>query len=340
MKSTVLITGGAGYVGSHTAYLMAQKGYEVIILDTFLHNQQFDPHWATLIKKDFANKPTLKKIFTNHRIKAVIHFAAFIEVGKSVKDPLCFYQNNVVKTIALLESMIKYGVKNIIFSSSCAVYGIPQYLPLNEQHPKKPISPYGKNKLIIEMALEDFSKAYGLNYVSLRYFNAAGAMPQYGLGEQHEPETHIIPLIFRAAARKKPFSVFGGDYQTKDGSCIRDYVHVWDLAQAHWLAYEYLKNKNSSDCLNLGTGKGFSVKQLIETTQQKCKITIETVFTQKRPGDPPILIADPSKAKNKLGWEPRYGLEEIITSAYAFENRKRELKNQKSINFDQSEISR
>jgi len=320
MTKAILITGGAGYIGSHTSFLMAQKGYKVIILDNFVHDQIFNPQWATVIKKDFSDKKTLDMIFSNYKIEAVMHFAAFIEVGKSIKNPMKFYKNNVSKTISLIESMITYGVNKFIFSSSCAIYGNPQELPITENHPKNPISPYGKNKLMIEMALEDFNQAYGLQFISLRYFNAAGSMPHYGLGEQHKPETHVIPLILTAAFEQKPFYIFGTKYQTKDGSCIRDFVHVWDIANAHWLALENLNKKNPSDCFNLGTGEGFSVKQLINTVEKICRTKIKTLTKNKRIGDPPILIADPSKAFNILKWKPLHSdLEFIIKTAYTFQ---------------------
>lgn len=321
MKPAVLITGGAGYIGSHTAYLMHQKGYEIIILDSFVHKQKFDPEWATLIKKDFADEKTLKMIFQNYNIEAVMHFAAFIEVGESVKNPLKFYENNVAKTIKLLKVMIEHGVKKFIFSSSCAIYGSPEFLPLTEKHPKNPISPYGRNKLMVEMALEDFQKAYDLQFVALRYFNAAGAMPQWGLGEQHDPETHLIPIILRAAKKNKPFYIFGNDYQTKDGSCVRDFIHVWDIANAHWLALEYLNNGNPSDCFNLGTGNGFSVKQIVQAAKTACNLKIQILHKKRRMGDPPILIADPAKAFNVLGWQPTHSdLAFILKTAYEFEN--------------------
>ncbi|MFC1842205.1 UDP-glucose 4-epimerase GalE [Candidatus Dependentiae bacterium] len=321
MKQSILVTGGAGYIGSHTAYLLSQKGYEVIIVDSLEHKQSFTHNWAKFIKGDFSDEKILRNIFENHNIQAVMHFAAFIEVGESVKNPLRFYENNVSKTIKLLQIMLEHNIKNFIFSSSCAVYGNPQYLPLTEDHPKAPISPYGKNKLIIEMALEDFSQAYDLHYVSLRYFNAAGAMPEYGLGEQHDPETHLIPIILRAAMHNEPFYVFGSNYKTTDGSCIRDYIHVWDLADAHWLALEYLHNGNTSDSFNLGTGHGFSVNQIVDAIKQVCRLKINITHKKRRAGDPPILVADPQKARNNLSWRPQYSdLELIIKTAYEFES--------------------
>jgi UDP-glucose 4-epimerase len=324
MQPTILVTGGAGYIGSHTAYLLAQQGYQVIIIDSFIHNQYFNPRWATVIKSDFADTVALEKIFTTYNIHAVMHFAAYIEVGESVKNPLKFYENNVSKTITLLQKMLEHGVNNIIFSSSCAVYGIPERLPLTEDHPKNPISPYGKTKFMIETILQDADDTYGLHYVALRYFNAAGALPEECLGEQHKPETHIIPLLLCAALQESPFTIFGNDYETKDGTAIRDYLHVLDIAQAHLCALQHLEHGNPSDCFNLGTGSGVSVKEMIETIEEIIRTPIKKVWEQRRAGDPAVLVADPSKAQNILQWQPRYSdLNFILQSARAFANRER-----------------
>ncbi len=228
--NTILITGGAGYIGSHTAYLLSQLGNKIIIIDKLLQQQTFPHSWAMLIKEDFGNESVLTEIFTKNPIDAVIHFAAFIEVGESVKKPKEFYDNNLIKTLTLLNTMLKHNIKKFIFSSSCAIYGEPVKTPMDETNPYKPISPYGKNKLSVEFALQDYAVAYNLEYVALRYFNAAGAMPDVGLGEQHIPETHIIPLMIRAIKQEKPFKIFGTDYTTTDGTCIRDYIHVKNLA--------------------------------------------------------------------------------------------------------------
>lgn len=327
MKQTILITGGAGYIGSHTAYLMANSGYNVVIIDSLEYGQDFNYNWATFIKGDFADEKILKNIFENFNIKAVMHFAAFIEVGESVKNPLKFYENNVLKTIKLLKIMLEYGVNKFIFSSSCAVYGNPQFLPLTEEHPKNPISPYGKNKLIVEMALEDFDRAYGLKYVNLRYFNAAGALPKIGLGENHKPETHIIPLVLRAAMEGREFNIFGNNYETKDGTCLRDYIHVLDLAHAHKLAFEYLDAgdflENNSNSFNLGSGDGFSVLEICSRVDKICNLEVKITYKNKREGDPAILVANPSKALSILGWQTRYSsLENIIKSAFEYEQLK------------------
>lgn len=323
MATTILVTGGAGYIGSHTAWLLAQKGYNIIVLDDFLHDQTFNPSWATIIKSDFADSNILQTIFSTHTIDAVMHFAAFIEVGKSVTDPLSFYHNNVAKTTTLLQTMCRNDVKKIIFSSSCAVYGNPHILPLSENHPQNPISPYGRSKQMVETMLADACKAYNLSYVSLRYFNAAGALPEYGLGEQHQPETHIIPLILRAIQQQKPFTLFGTDHKTTDGTCIRDYIHVRDIAEAHWRALEHLNQEHPSDSFNLGSGKGTSILELVNAVEQICNKKIAIVHQKKREGDPPILIADSSKAHDILQWKPRYSdLHFILQTALTFENMK------------------
>jgi UDP-glucose 4-epimerase len=319
VQHTILVTGGAGYIGSHTALLLAQQGYNVIIIDDLSQHQSFQPNWATFIQADFADKQVLSELFTTTNIDVVVHFAAFIEVGQSVKEPLKFFNNNVTKTAFLLETMLKHNITKFIFSSSCAIYGKPQQLPLTEDHPKAPISPYGRNKLIIEQLLADLNKAYALNYVVLRYFNAAGAWPEYGLGEQHSPESHIIPLLIRAAQTQKPFSIFGTNYPTKDGTCIRDYLHVLDLAHAHILALHHLEAGRPSDAFNLGTGHGYSVKQIIEAVERISQVPIKTIIEDERSGDPPQLIADPTRAHNILEWGPKFSdLDFIIRSAYAF----------------------
>lgn len=319
MPQTILVIGGAGYIGSHTAYLLAQNNYNVIILDSFVHKQYFNPSWANITRGNFGDAEFLKKIFSEYTIDAVMHFAACIEVGQSVKDPLSFYKNNVSNTVQLLEVMLEHNVKQIVFSSSCAVYGTPTYLPLTEDHPKSPISPYGKTKAMVETIFEDAASAYDLKYVNLRYFNAAGALPEEQLGEQHKPETHLIPLLLEAALNHKPFSIFGSDYNTKDGTAVRDYLHVLDIAHAHLQALKHIHNNNPSDSFNLGTGTGVSVKEMVEMVQRVCHTSIKTEWHKRRAGDPPVLVADPSKAQSILQWQPRYSdLEFIIKSALAF----------------------
>ena len=319
MLPSILITGGAGYIGSHTALLLAQLGYQLIIVDSFVHKQQFAPTWATVIQQDIGNTQALDDIFASHNIQAVMHFAACIEVGQSVIDPARFYENNVKNTLGLLNCMLKHGVKKIIFSSSCAVFGSPEQPTLNEEHSKKPLSPYGNTKMMVETILEDFHKAYGLEYVILRYFNAAGAWPEHGLGEQHDPETHIIPLLLRAVLSGKPFTVFGNDYPTPDGTAIRDYVHVRDIAQAHVLALKHLEHGNPSDSFNLGTGNGISVKQMVEAVERVTHCKLPIIWGARRAGDPAILQADPTKAHTLLNWHPHYSdIDFILQSALAF----------------------
>ncbi len=339
-QPTIVVTGGAGYIGSHTALLLSQKGYKVIVLDTFKHHQHV-PHpfemttltqlihfdnleeknagQISVLTADYADTHVLAEIFENNNVLAVIHCAALIEVGESVKFPRAYYNNNVIKTCTLLETMLDHQVKNIIFSSSCAVYGNPVEMPISETHPKNPISPYGKNKLIVEMMLEDFANAYDLHFIALRYFNAAGALPECGLGEQHQPESHLIPLLLHAAHENTPLTIFGNDYPTTDGTCVRDYIHVSDVAQAHYKALEYLNNGGTSDFFNLGTGHGFSVQEIIRAVEQTCNTKLNYTVTNRRQGDPALLIANPSKAHETLGWQPQHSdLNTIISSANTF----------------------
>ena len=320
MAQTILVTGGAGYIGSHTSFLLAEHGYNVIIIDKLLHGQRFDHGWAKLIVGDFGDEKLLHEIFSKHSIDAVMHFAALIEVGHSVVRPAEFYDNNVVKTIRLLDCMRHYNIKHFVFSSSCALYGNPINVPISEDHPKNPISPYGKNKLAVEYILEDYARAYGLTYASLRYFNAAGACAERGLGEQHVPETHIIPLLLRAIRQRKPFKLFGDDYRTPDGTCIRDYIHVLDIAQAHLFALEYIQKIDQSDCFNLGTGYGYSVKEIVDAAEHICGARVIREIVPRRQGDVDILIADKQKATQCLRWEPHCSdLSSILTSALVWE---------------------
>ncbi len=335
MSKIILIPGGAGYIGSHTSYLMHKLGYKIIILDKFVHNQTFNQPWAKLIKADFADQKVLDQIFTENKIDAVMHFAAFIEVGESVKKPKEFYENNVVKTLNLLNTMIKHDVKKLVFSSTCAIYGNPTKIPMNEKHQFDPVSPYGKNKLTVEFALKDYSNAYGLQYVSLRYFNAAGALAQENLGEQHNPETHIIPLMLRAIKNKTEFKIFGTDYNTPDGTCVRDYIHILDIAQAHVLALQYLEKTNESNFFNLGSEKGYSVREMINAAEKICNEKMNIKICNRRPGDVDTLIADSTKIKNMLGWKAKYSdLNNILKSAWEWEQRIKFLKNQNVKKFD------
>jgi len=322
MNKAILVTGGAGYIGSHAAFLLSKLGYKVVIIDDLLHGQSFDHRWATFIKGDFTDLNILQEVFDRFSVDAVMHFAAFIEVGQSVKEPQRFYENNVVKTLKLLDFMLRRNVKKFIFSSSCAVYGDPVKIPMDENHPFAPISPYGKNKLAVEFALQDYSHAYGLQYVSLRYFNASGSLPEENLGEQHNPETHIIPLMLRAIKNQKPFKIFGNDYKTCDGSCVRDYIHVLDIANAHILALKHLDKNNKSDYFNLGSGMGFTVKQMIAAAEKVCNAKMVIQNCEHRQGDVNVLIADSTKINKVLGWQPQYSdLDFILKTAWMWEQK-------------------
>ncbi len=323
MNGLILLTGGAGYIGSHTAHALQQAGYQVLILDAFVHRQAYGkPSLATVIKGNLGNRTLLDNIFQRYPITAVMHFAGLIEVGESVKHPDAFYRNNVVYTLGLLDVMRAHGVKKFIFSSTCALYGNPHYMLMDEKHPLLPQSPYGNTKLAVELALQDYARAYDLAYVALRYFNAAGALPDHGLGECHQPETHVIPLLLRAAAQRAPFTVHGTDYDTPDGTCVRDYIHVYDIARAHLLALQYLESGQPSDVFNLGTGSGFSVRQLIDKAQEVCGIPIVVQEKDRRPGDVATLIADARKAATILHWQPEHSaLDTILKSAWRWEMR-------------------
>lgn len=322
----ILITGAAGYIGSHTAVNFLNNGNEIVIFDNLATG-----HIETIeaLKKigkvhfeqgDLQNIEDIDRVFAKYDIDAVIHFAAFSLVGESVTNPAKYYRNNTYGTLNLLETMVKYNVKKIVFSSTCATYGEPKYTPIDELHPQSPINPYGNSKLCIEYMLKDFDKAYGLKSIILRYFNVAGCDAQTRIGEWHEPETHLIPNILKSTfGEGKTFKIFGNDYDTPDGTCIRDYVNVEDLAQAHRLAYMYLTKNNESNIFNLGTEQGDSVKQVFDTCEKVLskKIAVETV--ERREGDPAKLYANANKAKTVLGWTPQRTLENSIDSAYKWE---------------------
>lgn len=325
-KKTVLITGGAGYIGCSTVLYMIQMGYKVIVVDLkMVENFFFKKEQAlgnlVIILSDYGCRKMLRSIFRKHSIDIVIHLASFIEVSVSIKKPANFYDNNVAKTLILLEVMRANKVNKIIFASSSSVYGILHKDTLTEDHDKNPISPYGKTKLIIEMILQDYVNAYNFQVICLRYFNAAGAMPDYFIGEQHNPETHIIPLILYAVEKNAPFSIFGTDYLTKDGTCIRDYIHICDIANAHFLCSLYLEANMGFHVFNLGSGIGFSVKEIVHVAQQITKKKINLIFKEKRLGDSPVLIANTDKINKILGWKPAYStLDYIISTAYEFSN--------------------
>ena len=314
----ILVTGGAGYIGSHCCKELRQRGYIPVTLDNLVYGHRENVQWGPFFEGRIDDRDILDEIFAHHQIQAVLHFAAFAYVGESVVDPQKYYRNNLMGTIGLLEGLLANGVKHLIFSSSCATYGIPDRVPIGESHPQHPISPYGKSKYMVEEILKDFSAAYPFDFMSLRYFNAAGADRDAEIGENHDPETHLIPLVLDVAkGRSAKVKVFGNDYDTEDGSCIRDYIHVTDLADAHVLALEKLLGGHQSAFINLGTGQGYSVLQVIETAKKVTGIDIAYDVTDRRPGDPAILIASNDKAREVLGWSPRYPeLETIVSSAW------------------------
>lgn len=307
---TILVTGGAGYIGSHTVLALQQAGYSVVVLDNLVygHRELVEQVLKVeLICGDIGDRRLLDQLFAEREIQAVIHFAAYAYVGESVTQPAKYYQNNVVGTLTLLEAMVHAGVKHIVFSSTCATYGVPQQVPIPEEHPQNPINPYGATKLMVERILSDFDPAYGLRSVRFRYFNAAGADPQGRLGEDHQPETHLIPLVLLTAlGKREQVSIFGTDYDTPDGTCIRDYIHVTDLAQAHVLGLDYLLKGGETAVFNLGNGSGFSVRDVIETAQTVTGRSIAVVEAERRPGDPASLVGSAEKARSILGWKPAY----------------------------------
>lgn len=314
----ILVTGGAGYIGSHINKELNKQGYETVVIDNLSYGHEDFVKWGVLERVDLSNSREIRKVFQNYPIDAVMHFAAFTYVGESVEDPQKYYLNNLRNTLNLLKVMLEFEVEKIVFSSTCATYGDPLEIPITEDHPQNPISPYGRGKFMVEQVLRDYSQAYGLKYASLRYFNAAGADPDGELGESHQPETHLIPLILDAAlGRREDIKIFGTDYPTPDGTCIRDYIHVTDLADAHIKALEYLENSGKSEVFNLGNGNGFSVREVIEEARKVTGRKITAVQTDRRPGDPPILVGSSKKAREILKWEPKFDdLSQIISTAW------------------------
>ncbi len=326
-KPTILVTGGAGYIGSHTVLALKQAGYEVLILDNLVYGHRDLVEQVLkveLIQGDTADRNLLDKLFKSHNVTAVMHFSAYAYVGESVSDPAKYYRNNVIGTITLLEAMLAADVKKFVFSSTCATYGVPEIVPIPEDHPQNPINPYGATKLMVERILSDFNQAYDLKSVRFRYFNAAGADPSGLLGEDHNPETHLIPLVLQTAlGKRESISIFGTDYPTDDGTCVRDYIHVTDLADAHVLGLEYLLKGGDSDFFNLGNAKGFSVKEVIETARLVTGKEIKAVECDRRPGDPPALIGSAEKARKILGWQPQYtSLKDIMIHAWEWHQKR------------------
>ena len=325
----LLITGGAGYIGSHCVMTLLEKNEEIIIFDNLSTGhieiiktlQKYGK--VIFVKGDLKNQNDIDKVFDEFDINAVIHFAAFSQVGESVKNPEKYYQNNVIGTLNLLSVMLKHSVKKIVFSSTAATYGEPIYTPIDEKHPQNPINPYGQTKLIIEKIMDDYDKSYGLKSVRLRYFNVAGADSKCRIGEWHDPETHLIPNILKSTfGDDRIFEMYGDDYNTKDGTCVRDYINVEDLVNAHVLALEYLKNGGDTNFFNLGTKDGNSVKEVFQICEQVVGKNIQVKQMPRRDGDPATLVADNSKAKNILKWTPYLTLKDSISTAYNWEKTK------------------
>ncbi|QHI72046.1 UDP-glucose 4-epimerase GalE [Aminipila terrae] len=333
----IMVTGGAGYIGSHTVSALQEKGYEVVIYDNLSTGHKWAVRNCELVIGDLGNTKQLESVFDSHQISAVVHFAASSLVGESVSNPAKYYENNVIGSKRLFDVMLAKGVSKLVFSSTCATYGLPEVVPITENEKQSPINSYGWTKFMIERIMQDYGQAYGLNSIALRYFNAAGSAYEAGLGEAHSPESHVIPLLLETVTGKRDvFSLFGQDYNTEDGSCIRDYIHVKDLASAHILALERLLKNDSIleencksqdltgfDCFNLGTGEGVSVLQLISTIEKVTGKNVPVRVCERREGDPPVLVAENRKAVKLLGWKPVYSdMENIIQSAYKWETMK------------------
>ena len=318
MSKHVLVTGGAGFIGSHTAKQLAQGGHEPICFDNLSEGHRWAVKWGPLVEADLSDAELLRDVMREYRVEAVIHFAASAYVGESVENPRKYFRNNVINALHVLEAMHDAAVPRIVFSSTCATYGVPQTLPMSEAHPQLPVNPYGESKLFVERALRWFAQAYGLQWMALRYFNAAGADPEGQIGEDHHPETHLIPLAIGAALGERPYlQIFGTEYPTPDGTAVRDYIHVSDLALAHLLALDHLVRGGGSMPLNLGTGRGHSVREVVETVERVSGRAVPVREEDRRAGDPEALVADASQAAAVLGWSPRYPeLESMVETAW------------------------
>jgi UDP-glucose-4-epimerase GalE len=315
----VLVTGGAGYIGSHAAKALAHAGFVPVVYDNLIHGHREAVRWGPFEAGDIGDRAALARVLARHDIAAVMHFAAFAYVGESVTKPELYFDNNVAKTFVLLDTVRQAGIRHVVFSSSCATYGSPDRLPITEDTPRHPINPYGETKLMVERALHWYGVAHGLASVSLRYFNAAGADPDGEIGEDHAPETHIIPLVIDAALGRRVFEIYGTDYPTRDGTCVRDYIHVSDLATAHVQALRYLMAGGETKALNLGTGDGFTVREIIEMVQLVSARPVPHRVAPRRAGDPAILVADPNRAMSLLDWKPMVSdLETIVRTAWCW----------------------
>lgn len=318
MQEHFLVTGGAGYIGSHTCKALSDSGFVPVTIDNLVYGHRQAVKWGPFFEGDLSDVELVRRVIAEFEIQAVVHFGAYAYVGESTRDPGKYFDNNVIKTLRLLQTIVEHGVRHFVFSSSCATYGIPDAIPISEDQPQKPVNPYGESKLFVERALHWYGVAHGLRCVALRYFNAAGASDDAEIGESHDPETHLIPLVLRAAAGiTSHVEIYGSDYPTSDGTAIRDYIHVTDLAQAHVAALQHLQRGGESVALNLGTGRGYSVREVITTTENVVGRTVPVVQCPRRPGDPPELVADARRAGEVLGWQPRHSsLENIIATAW------------------------
>lgn len=320
----VLITGGAGYIGSHTNRLLHDRGVETVVLDDLSDGHIEAVVCGRLVQGSFGDKALVDRLMKEEHFDAVVHFAAFASVPDSVVRPARYYYNNVTNMQTLLDCCVESGVKYFVFSSSASTFGEPQYTPMDENHPQQPINPYGMTKLIGERLLADYERAYGIRYCAFRYFCAAGDSKDSLIGEAHNPETHLIPVMVKAAKNGKPFQVFGNDYDTRDGSCIRDFIHVLDLAEAHWLGLKYIMENDRSDCFNLGSNTGFTVLEMIRALEKVTGREVPYQIAARREGDPASLVASNEKARKLLGWEPVHsGIEEILRDAWNWENNRR-----------------
>jgi UDP-arabinose 4-epimerase len=320
---TILVTGGAGYIGSHTCKALACAGYRPVAFDNLSHGHASAVKWGPLERGDLLDRSRLDAVFSEYKPAAIIHFAAFAYVGESVTDPGKYYRNNVTGSLTLLEAMRDHGIRRFVFSSTCATYGLPEHLPIREDMPQHPINPYGASKLMVERMLADFGTAHGTAWTALRYFNAAGADADGEIGEKHDPETHLIPLVLDAASGRRPHvTIFGTDYETPDGTCVRDYIHVSDLADAHVRALAAIETGGAIGAYNLGNGQGFSVREVIETVRRVTGLDVPVVFGPRRAGDPAALVSDATLAREKLGWQPQTpDLEAIVRTAWAWHQR-------------------
>ena len=322
---SILIVGGAGYIGSQTAKRVAQAGLEPVVFDNLVYGHKWAVKWGPLVEGDLADGALIRDVLEKHEVTAVVHFAAYAYVGESVLHPRKYFRNNVAGTLNLLDAMIDAGVRDIVFSSTCATYGEPARVPIDEQHPQSPVNPYGETKLAIERALFWYQRAYPIRFAALRYFNAAGADPDGELGEDHDPETHLIPLAIEAALGGKGLDIYGTDYQTPDGTAIRDYIHVQDLADAHVAALEKLRGGATRLFVNLGTGRGHSVREVIAAVEKVSGKKVPARECDRRAGDPPVLVADARLAADVLGWQARMpGIETIVEHAWRWKNKRGE----------------